>query len=284
MEKIRILAVDDNVVNLATIEQELQDTYEVIPVSSGRRALKVARQEKVDLILLDIQMPIMDGIETLKQIRAQENGTTVPVIMLTATHDKATVLEGAKLGIMDYIIKPFDGDDLRQRIEKALKLRGALPMNEEELYQHIGDIAKCLHNGNMKLALTKTEEMAAGYQLDGEVAKRLQAAVIKMKEEDFSAAERIIDRILQMIDQKKTMREGAELLPISVGELNSKLLYIVDDLQHFLVEDAATKLEDLLRYAMPKVIKEKCQKAQKCLREYDDGEAELLIKEALERL
>lgn len=283
MDKIRILAVDDNVVNLATIEQELQDKYEVIPVSSGRRALKVVRQEKVDLILLDIQMPIMDGIETLKQIRGQENGTTVPVIMLTAKHDRATVLEGAKLGIMDYILKPFDGEDLHQRIERALKLRGALPMDEAELYKHIEDIAKCMQNGNMKLALTKTEEMA-GYQLDAEVAKRLQAAALKMKEEDFSAAERIIDRILQMIDQKKTMREGAELLPISVGELNSKLLYIVDDLQHFLVEDAATKLEDLLRYAMPKVIKEKCQKAQKCLREYDDGEAELLIKEALERL
>ena len=54
MDKMRILAVDDNVVNLATIEQELQDKYEVIPVSSGRRALKVVRQEKVDLILLDI--------------------------------------------------------------------------------------------------------------------------------------------------------------------------------------------------------------------------------------
>lgn len=283
MEKIRILAVDDNVVNLATIEQELEDQYEVIPVSSGRRALKVARQEKVDLILLDIQMPIMDGIETLKQIRAQENGTTVPVIMLTAAHDKSTVLEGAKLGIMDYILKPFDGDDLRQRIERALKLRGTLPMNEEELYPHIEDIVKCIKNGNTKLALTKTEEMA-GYQLDVEVAKRLQAAALKMKEEDFSAAERIITRILQMMDQKTAQREGAELLPISVNELNSKLLLVVDDLQHFLVEDAAAKLDDLLHYALPAVIKEKCHKAQKCLKDYDDGEAEILMKEALKAL
>lgn len=283
MDKIRILAVDDNVVNLATIEQELQDKYEVIPVSSGRRALKVVRQEKVDLILLDIQMPIMDGIETLKQIRGQENGTTVPVIMLTAKHDRATVLEGAKLGIMDYILKPFDGEDLHQRIERALKLRGALPMDEAELYKHIEDIAKCMQNGSMKLALTKTEEMA-GYQLDAEVAKRLQAAALKMKEEDFSAAERIITRILQMMQQKNAQRESAELLPISVGELNSKLLFIVDDLQNFLVEDAATKLDDLLHYALPAVIKEKCHKAQKCLKDYDDGEAEILIKEALKAL
>lgn len=283
MEKIRILAVDDNVVNLATIEQELQDEYEVIPVSSGRRALKVARQEKVDLILLDIQMPIMDGIETLKQIRAQENGTTVPVIMLTAAHDKSTVLEGAKLGIMDYILKPFDGDDLRQRIERALKLRGALPMNEEELYPRIEDIAKCMKNGSMKLALTKTEEMT-GYQLDGEIAKRLQAAALKMKEDDFSAAERIIARILQMMDQKNAQRERLELLPISVSELNSRLSFIVEDLQNFLVDDAAAKLDELMHYSLPTVIKDKCHKAQKCLKEYDDGEAEILMKEALKAL
>lgn len=283
MGKIRILAVDDNVVNLATIEQELQDEYEVIPVSSGRRAIKVTNQEKVDLILLDIQMPIMDGIETLKQIRAQENGTTVPVIMLTAAHDKSTVLEGAKLGIMDYILKPFDGDDLHQRIERALKLRGALPMNEEELYPRIEEIVKCIHNGNTKLALAKSEEMA-GYQLEGEISKRLQAAAAKMKEEDFSAAERIMSRILQMLDLKNAHREGSDLMPIGVGELNSKLSAILDDLQNFLVEDAAAKLEDLFHYAIPAAIGEKCLKAQKCLKEYDDGEAEALIKAALKQV
>lgn len=283
MDKMRILAVDDNVVNLATIEQELQDKYEVIPVSSGRRALKVVRQEKVDLILLDIQMPIMDGIETLKQIRGQENGTTVPVIMLTAKHDRATVLEGAKLGIMDYILKPFDGEDLCQRIERALKLRGALPMNEAELYRHIEDIGKCIHNGNNKLALTKTEEML-NYQLSEEVTKRLQSTVAKMKEEDFTAAQRMLSRILQMIDQKNAKQEGRELLAISVGELNAKLLFVVDDLEHFRVEDADSRLEDLMRYAIPSIIREKCLSAQKCLKEYDDGEAERLIKDALKRL
>ena len=109
MEKMRILAIDDNTVNLATLEQELKSKYEVIPMISGRRAIKYLYREQVDLILLDVEMPIMDGIETLKEIRAQENGVTVPVIFLTAKKDKATVIDGAKLGIMDYITKPFDG-------------------------------------------------------------------------------------------------------------------------------------------------------------------------------
>ena len=110
MERMRILAVDDNATNLTTIEQELQDTYEVITILTGRRALKFLYQETVDLVLLDVQMPIMDGIETLRQIRSLENGAgaTLPVVFLTALKDKQTVIEGAKLGIMDYITKPFD--------------------------------------------------------------------------------------------------------------------------------------------------------------------------------
>lgn len=62
MPKMRILAVDDNVVNLATLEQELKDKYEVIPMISGRRAIKFLQSEDVDLVLLDVQMPVMDGL------------------------------------------------------------------------------------------------------------------------------------------------------------------------------------------------------------------------------
>ena len=93
MEKMRILVVDDNTVNLATVEQELKEKYEVIPMLSGRRAVKYLYREKVDLILLDVQMPIMDGIETLKTIRTQENGVTVPVIFLTTKKDKLTAAQ-----------------------------------------------------------------------------------------------------------------------------------------------------------------------------------------------
>lgn len=279
-EKMRILAVDDNAVNLATIEQELQEIYEVIPVNSGRRALKLICQEKVDLILLDIQMPVMDGIETLKQIREQDNGITVPVIMLTAKHDKATVIEGAKLGIMDYIVKPFDGEDLRQRIERALKWRGAIPMTLNELYERVEEIERCLQNENHKLAVVKTDEMM-GFALEAEVAKRLQAARVKMKNEDFVSAERIITRILRMLDLRTAERLGNDLPNITPGELNAKLLFILYDLEHFQVDDADEKLEELLQYGIPAAVREKCVKAQSSLKEYDDGEAERYIRDAL---
>lgn len=119
--RMRILAVDDSVINLASVEQKLKDRYEVVTVNSGERALRYLKNEKPDLILLDIRMADMDGIQTLKEIRALENGADVPVIMLTSLGDKGSIVETQKLGICDYVLKPFDPQELRSRIEKALR-------------------------------------------------------------------------------------------------------------------------------------------------------------------
>lgn len=114
-----ILAVDDTAIILTKISNTLRNDYEVVTVNSGVRALKYLEQEKPDLILLDIQMPQKDGIETLKEIRAMEDRTDIPVIMLTGVEDRDVVLESAKLGICDYILKPFNPDDLFKRIHKV---------------------------------------------------------------------------------------------------------------------------------------------------------------------
>ena len=121
MEKMKILAVDDNSISLATIEHELKKDYEVVPINSGDRALQYLRREKPDLILKDIQMAQMSGIETLREIRGMEKCKDIPVIMLTSKQDKASVVESSKLGIYDYVIKPFNGEDLNKRIDRVLK-------------------------------------------------------------------------------------------------------------------------------------------------------------------
>lgn len=117
----RILAVDDTVIVLTRIAETLRNDYEVITVNSGIRALKYLHQEKPDLILLDIQMATKDGIETLREIREMEDRRDIPVIMLTGMEDKASVLESARLGIRDYILKPFSSEDLLERIRKVLE-------------------------------------------------------------------------------------------------------------------------------------------------------------------
>lgn len=119
--KYKILAVDDNSISLATIEQILRDKYEVIPLNSGGRALQYLKKNQPDLILLDVRMASKDGVETLREIREMENGKDIPVIMLTSQNDKHTVLESLMLGAENYILKPFDIQDLHERIENALK-------------------------------------------------------------------------------------------------------------------------------------------------------------------
>ena len=106
---------------MAASEKKKKKEYEVIPVNSGARALQYLRRERPDLILLDIQMAQKDGIETLREIRQMERCWGIPVIMLTSKQDKATVVETSKLGIYDYVIKPFKGEDLHNRIDRALK-------------------------------------------------------------------------------------------------------------------------------------------------------------------
>jgi len=278
-EKIRILAVDDNIINLATIEQELKNKYEVITVNSGARAVRYLNKEKPDLILLDVQMALMDGIETLREIRTMENGATIPVIMLTAKKDRETVIEGTKLGIMDYVLKPFDSQDLHTRIDKALKKVGTLPVDDRELYESVLEVEKELQNKNNKSAMLKIDEILS-FKIDEGVFGRMQNARARLRGGDADTALRLVGRVLQMLEKGLAL-ERISKIPIKAGELNARLLYVLNDLQNFKIREADQKLEDLVRYEIPPRIYELCMASQERLDEYDDGAAEGLIKEAL---
>lgn len=118
-----ILAIDDVAVVLQRIRDTLEEYYDVVTVNSGVRALRYLENEKPDLILLDIRMTPKDGFETLREIRSRENGTDIPVIMLTGMEDKESVMEGFEMGICDYILKPFSPKNLLERIRRVLDNR-----------------------------------------------------------------------------------------------------------------------------------------------------------------
>jgi len=119
-EKQMILAVDDNSISLATIEQELEGEYEVIPLNSGIRALQFLKKEerKPDLILLDVNMPDMDGYEATSIIRC--SNTDVPIIAVTAYAFQADRLRIMDSGFNGYISKPIDADHLMTEIARLL--------------------------------------------------------------------------------------------------------------------------------------------------------------------
>ena len=122
--KKHILAVDDAAIILQRITDALGKYYHVVTVNSGTRALRYLEKEKPDLILLDIRMAPKDGFQTLRELRDMEDRADIPVIMLTGMEDKKSVMEGIKLGICDYILKPFFPDDLLERVRRVLESDG----------------------------------------------------------------------------------------------------------------------------------------------------------------
>lgn len=116
-----ILAVDDAAFILSRITDALVGHYDVVAVNSGARALKYLNKNKPDLILLDIRMPLRDGFEILREIQTMEDRADIPVVMLTGMEDRRYVMESIKLGIRDYVLKPFDPNDLLARVRRILE-------------------------------------------------------------------------------------------------------------------------------------------------------------------
>ena len=117
---IKILSVDDSK-TIRMIVKKAFKPYDcvVFEAENGLEGLSVAAKEIPDLIVLDITMPIMTGVEMLEKIKADEALKSIPVIMLTAESGKESVLKIVKMGVKDYIVKPFKGEQL---IERAMNL------------------------------------------------------------------------------------------------------------------------------------------------------------------
>ena len=116
-----VLIVDDTVDNLRLLAEVLgEQGYEVRPVTSGRQALRAVEQDPPDLILLDINMPEMDGYEVCRRLRLNERCRDLPVIFLTAMADTASKVRAFNMGGVDYITKPFQLDEVLARVRTQL--------------------------------------------------------------------------------------------------------------------------------------------------------------------
>ena len=119
----KILVVDDDDMNLKMAEfilkKDMKD-IEVLLADSGMKAIDILQREKVDLVLLDFQMPVMNGLKTLEIIRKREDLKDIRVIFLTAASDRDTVVKAGMMGVADYIKKPFMPKDLIDRVSQAL--------------------------------------------------------------------------------------------------------------------------------------------------------------------
>ena len=113
----KILVVDDAMFMRNKTSKLLQENgYEVVEASNGEEAVARYMRENPDLVLMDITMPVLDGIESLKQLRAYD--AEAKVVMVTALGQKSMVLEAIKAGARDFIVKPFQPDQLLEAVRK----------------------------------------------------------------------------------------------------------------------------------------------------------------------
>jgi len=119
MEKRRVLIVDDDPGVRESLRMVLKEQYEPLLVASGEEALTAVNDARPDVVLLDVLMPGLDGLEVLERIKAEDQHT--PVVMLTATKTVKTAVTAMKLGAFDYVTKPFDVEELRIILERATR-------------------------------------------------------------------------------------------------------------------------------------------------------------------
>ncbi|MCL2697007.1 MAG: response regulator [Oscillospiraceae bacterium] len=137
-----LVIVDDDITNLIVARNNLSEDYDVFTAPSGEKLFKLLKKITPDLILLDVNMPVMNGYEVIRILKDNEQTAHIPVIFLTAKSDGSSELEGLSLGAIDYIAKPFSPPLLAKRIEAHLIAEG----RRQELQQLNNDLLERVVN------------------------------------------------------------------------------------------------------------------------------------------
>lgn len=149
IKNIHILVVDDNKENLRVVSNFLKTKgYNITLALDGNEAINIARDEKIDLILLDVMMPMFDGYDTCKILKEEKELKDIPVIFLTAKTETEDIVKGFNAGAVDYITKPFNKEELFARVNCHIELKLIRDYLKTQLLNH-----KDSGNSMMKMLL-----------------------------------------------------------------------------------------------------------------------------------
>ena len=231
-----IILVDDVQANLTQGRNMLSTFYQVIPAPSAKVMFEILEKVTPDLILLDIEMPEMNGYEALKKLKADERYVSIPVIFLTAKDDTASEVKGFDLGAVDYVTKPFSAPMLLKRIEKEL----LLSRREKDLLNTQAELTHHLDN---------MEELV---QEKAELIMRLQNAVF--------------DTVVDMVEFRDKYTGGhivrtQRYLKVLLDEMIKEGVY-ADEISGWNIYSilSSAKLHDVGKIAVPDVILGKNEK------------------------
>lgn len=178
-EKKVVMVVDDTPSNLQNAMQVLADTYKVVPVKSGSAAMATLEKIVPDLILLDIEMPEMDGFETLRCIKKDDRCKNTPVIFLTSHTDKENEIKGFNEGAADFIMKPFVPEIMLVRIASQLQYSALVHEFEKEVAKKAKEIESLTFQAISAIAKTVDAKDKYTRQHSARVAKYSREIAIR---------------------------------------------------------------------------------------------------------
>ncbi len=217
MPKETILIVDDEEDIIELIKYNLKNEgYSILTAMTGEQAIKIAKNSVPDLMVLDLMLPGMDGLEVTNYLKGYEITKNIPIVMVTAKGDEADIITGLELGASDYISKPFSPKVMIARIRAILRRRRKKGMDTEDKIKKEGDITidRARHIVFIKdkpvdLTLSEFELLAFLSAKKGWVFTRNQL-VDAVHGENYAVTERSIDVLV--VGLRKKMKDYASLI------------------------------------------------------------------------
>jgi CheY-like chemotaxis protein len=210
-DRCRLLIVDDNEINRDVLARRLgRQGYTTAAAENGRKALEMVQTQKFDLLLLDIMMPELNGYEVLRHLKADSQLRDIPVIMISALDDMASIVRCIKLGAEDYLPKPFDPVLLRARIGASLEKKRLRDQEIEYLHNvdHVIAAAAAVEAGEfdpetLARVATRRDELGRLARVFQQMAREVYAREQRLKQE--------VQQLRIEIDEARTARQVAEI-------------------------------------------------------------------------
>lgn len=215
MAREKILVVDDEEDILELVRYNLaKERYQVSCALSGEIALEKARQERPDLILLDLMLPGLDGLTVCRELKHDPLTTGTPIIMLTAKGEDADIVVGLELGADDYIVKPFSPRVLQARIKAVLRRKEHDEADDASIRVHDLGIYPARHEVTLKgvpVTLTTTEFRILHFlaRRPGWVFSR-EKIINAVRGEDYAVTDRSVD--VQIVGLRKKLGSAGECI------------------------------------------------------------------------
>jgi CheY-like chemotaxis protein len=239
-KKPLILVVDDQPININLLERKLQrENMDVVTAANGKECLEAISRVTPDLILLDVMMPEMDGIETCERLKKNPDTNAIPIIFITARSSKEGKLEGLNVGAVDYITKPIDLDETLARVKTQLRLQ-EIHRENLELQKRLGESRRTAAVGAVTQGvahnLNNLLGVVVGYLDLMKAATDNPDMIIR----SINLIDNAVDRMIDIIRQLSTIAtiERLPLQPVAVRELLESSLQRFRD--EYKIETAVT--------------------------------------------